>query len=261
MDRELRRYCIVGNWKMNKTTLEANKLALEIKNSAGNNTDLTVVLCPPFTALDSVARVLEHSNLELGAQNMHPTPEGAFTGEISAEMLRHLFCNYVILGHSERRTLFNESNDYINEKVHAAFANNLKPIVCVGESLSEREKGKTLLVVKEQIKEALKGVSIDGGNSLIIAYEPVWAIGSGKTATPEMAQEVHAELRIILITLLGKTIASKIRILYGGSMNSSNVSDLLEQKDIDGGLIGGASLEAKSFIQLIEIAHSKQNKK
>jgi len=261
MNRELRRYCIVGNWKMNKTTVEANKLALEIKNSAGKNTDLTIVLCPPFTALDSVARVLENSNLELGAQNMHPTPEGAFTGEISAEMLRNLFCNYVILGHSERRTLFNESNDYINEKVHAAFANNLKPIVCVGESLSEREKGKTLPVVKEQIKEALKGVSVDRSNSLIIAYEPVWAIGSGKTATPEMAQEVHGELRIILITLLGKTIASKIRILYGGSMNSGNVSDLLEQKDIDGGLIGGASLEAKSFIRLIEIARSKQNKK
>ncbi len=261
MESKLRKYCIVGNWKMNKTTLEARELALAIKSSTGEDTDLTVVLCPPFTALDSVARVLENSNLELGAQNMHPTQEGAFTGEISAEMLRNLFCNYVILGHSERRTLFNESNDYINEKVHAALANNLKPIVCVGESLSEREEGKTLPIVKEQIKEALKGISIDRGYSLIIAYEPVWAIGSGKIATPKMAQEVHGELRKILITQLGVTIACKIRILYGGSMNPGNASDLLEQKDIDGGLIGGASLEAKSFIQLIEIARSKQNKK
>lgn len=261
MESELRKYCIVGNWKMNKTPLEARELALEIKSSAGEDTDLTVVLCPPFTALDSVARVLENSNLELGAQNMHPRPEGAFTGEISAEMLRNLFCNYVILGHSERRTLFNENNDYINEKVHAALANNLKPIVCVGESLSEREEGKTLPIVKEQIKKALKGISIDRGYSLIIAYEPVWAIGSGKIATPEMAQEVHGELRKILITQLGVTIASKIRILYGGSMNPGNASDLFKQKDIDGGLIGGASLEAKSFIQLIEIARSKQNKK
>ncbi len=261
MESELRRYCIAGNWKMNKTPVEASELALEIRSSAGEDTDLTVVLCPPFTALDSVARVLENSNLELGAQNMHPAPDGAFTGEISAEMLRNLFCNYVILGHSERRTLFNESNDCINEKVHAALANNLKPIVCVGESLSEREEGKTLPIVKEQIEEALKGISINRDSSLIIAYEPVWAIGSGKTATPEMAQEVHGELRKILITLLGETIASKIRILYGGSMNPGNASDLLEQKDIDGGLIGGASLEAKSFIQLIEIARSKQNKK
>jgi len=261
MESELRKYCIAGNWKMNKTSIEASELAQEIKSSVGKDTDITVVLCPPFTALDSVARVIEKSNLELGAQNMHPASEGAFTGEISAEMLRGLFCNYVILGHSERRTLFNETNDYINEKVHAALANNLKPIVCVGESLKEREEGKTLSIVKEQIEEALKGVSIDRDSSLIIAYEPVWAIGSGKTATPEMAQEVHGELRKILITLLGKTIATKLRILYGGSMNPDNASDLLEQIDIDGGLIGGASLDAKSFIQLIEIARSKQKKK
>ena len=249
MNNELRRYCIAGNWKMNKTPTEARELAHEIKASIGKDTDLTIVLCPSFTNLETVSQVIDDSNLEIGAQNMHSEIEGAFTGEISAEMLRH----------SERRTLFNESNHYINQKVHAALANNLKPIICVGESLKEREDGKTLIIVKEQLKQALKGINIDKASSLIIAYEPVWAIGSGQTATPEIAQEVHGELRSFLITFLDRTIASKIRIIYGGSMNPNNAPDLLDQKDIDGGLIGGASLDAKSFIQLIEIARCKQN--
>ena len=260
MENDLRRYCIAGNWKMNKTPVEASELAQEINSAAGDATDLTIVLFPPFTALEHVARVLENSNLELGAQNMHPESEGAFTGEISAEMLRSLYCNYVILGHSERRTLFNETDSFINDKVHTALVNHLKPIICVGESLSEREDGKTLPVVKKQIEGALNGISVDVDSSLIIAYEPVWAIGTGRTATPEIAQETHSEIRKMLAAQLGDTLAAKLRILYGGSMNPSNASDLLKQKDIDGGLIGGASLEAQSFIQLIEIARSNLDK-
>ncbi len=255
--KNIRRSLIAGNWKMHRTSSEAVDLATEINHLIGQETDVHVVLCPPFTALESVARLVSDSNIMLGAQNMHPQPEGAFTGEISALMLRQLFCSFVILGHSERRQYFHESDAFINEKVLAALKSSLKPIVCVGETLEEREAGDTGKVVKRQIQEGLNGVSKQTSEHLVIAYEPVWAIGTGKTATPEMAQEVHGQIRELLAQQFGNSAASRIRILYGGSMKPGNAADLLEQPDIDGGLIGGASLQARSFVELVEIAREK----
>lgn len=257
MAKTIRKYLIAGNWKMNKTASEGVDLVHEINLAIGKQTDVGVVVCPPFTALESCAKALEDSNIQLGAQNMHPKLEGAYTGEVSPVMLRSLFCTYVILGHSERREYFGESDAFINEKVLAALESSLKPILCVGETLSQRESGETMPVVKAQLVNGLQDVSPEAADNLIIAYEPVWAIGTGKTATPEMAQEVHRFIRDELTQLFGPTAAAKIRILYGGSMKPENAADLMEQPDIDGGLIGGASLKAKSFAELIEIARSK----
>jgi triosephosphate isomerase (TIM) len=215
-----------------------------------------VVLCPPFTALESVGRALEGQGPKLGAQNMHPDKNGAFTGEISAEMLRTFYVSYVILGHSERRTLFGESDAFINKKTLAALASQLKPILCVGETLAEREAGSTLAVVQKQTEAGLAGVTAEQMASVVIAYEPVWAIGTGKVATTAQAQEVHAYIRGLLTKLYGAPLAQKVRILYGGSMKPANAPELLAQPDIDGGLIGGASLEAKSFLELIKAAAS-----
>ena len=249
-----RKYIIAGNWKMNKTAGESVELAEGVVKEVGDQTVVEAVLCPPFTSLDSVATVVEDSPVKLGGQNMHPAASGAYTGEVSAEMLRYFYATYVILGHSERREYFKESDAFINEKVLAAFANNLKPILCVGESLEEREAGSTLQVVEAQTRGGLANVSNEDAESLVVAYEPVWAIGTGKTATPEMAQEVHAAIRGILVDLFGDEIAQKIRIQYGGSMKGSNAKELLSQPDIDGGLIGGASLDAKSFAEIINAA-------
>ncbi len=256
MAKTTRKYLIAGNWKMNKTAAEAVELVNEIVLTVGKQTDVGVVVCPPFTALESCARALEGSNVQLGAQNMFPKPEGAYTGEISPVMLRSLFCTHVILGHSERREYFAESDAFINQKVLAALDSSLKPILCVGETLAQREADQTFAVVKTQLVEGLKGVGPDAADHLVIAYEPVWAIGTGRTATPEMAQEVQAFIREELGSLLGKAAAAKVRILYGGSMKPENAADLLAQPDIDGGLIGGASLKAKSFIELVEIARA-----
>jgi triosephosphate isomerase len=250
----LRKKLIAGNWKMNKTSADAVSLVKEIVAVVGKEHDVEVVVCPPFTSLESVAHVLEGSTIKLGAQNMHAEPGGAYTGEISAAMLRALFTSYVILGHSERRTHFQETDTLINQKVLAALSSQLKPILCVGETLPEREAGATLQVVQTQIERCLEGVSMELAAGLVIAYEPVWAIGTGKVATAEQAQEVHAYIRSLLIRLHGKPIAQRIHILYGGSMKPANAPDLLAQKDIDGGLIGGASLEARLFIELIQIA-------
>lgn len=257
MAKTIRKYLIAGNWKMNRTASEGADLVNEIKIGLGQKLDVGVAICPPFTALESCAKALEDSNIQLGAQNMHPKLEGAYTGEISPVMLRSLFCTFVILGHSERREYFEESDAFINEKVLAALESSLKPILCVGETLEQREAGDTFNVVRTQLVDGLKGVTADAADSLVIAYEPVWAIGTGKTATPEMAQEVHKMIRDELTSLLGQAAADKIRILYGGSMKPENASELLDQPDIDGGLIGGASLKAKSFLDLIEIAQSK----
>lgn len=256
MPKTIRKPLIAGNWKMNKTASEAVELVREICLSLGSTSDVGVVVCPPFTALESCAAALEESNVQLGAQNMHPKLEGAYTGEISPVMLRSLFCTYVIIGHSERREYFAESDALINEKVLAALESSLKPILCVGETLEQRESGATMAVVKEQLAGGLAGVDAESAENLVVAYEPVWAIGTGKTATPEMAQEVHAAIRVELSLLVGATAAEKIRILYGGSMKPENAAALMAQPDIDGGLIGGASLKAKSFIELIEIARS-----
>jgi triosephosphate isomerase len=249
-----RKKVIAGNWKMNKTAAEAAALAKDIIDEIGRETSVDVVLCPPFTVLAAVAHVLEGQAVKLGGQNMHPEKNGAFTGEISAEMLRTLYVTHVILGHSERRTYFAETDTFINKKVLAALANQLKPILCVGETLAEREAGSTLAVVQKHIEGGLAGVKPEQITTVIIAYEPVWAIGTGKVATTEQAQEVHAYIRDLLTKLYGAALAQKVRILYGGSMKPANAPELLAQKDIDGGLIGGASLEARSFIDLVKAA-------
>ncbi len=249
-----RKKVIAGNWKMNKTASEAAALAKDIIDEIGRETSVDVVLCPPFTVLSAVAHVLEGQAVKLGGQNMHPEKNGAYTGEISAEMLRTLYVTHVILGHSERRTYFGETDAFINRKVLAALANQLKPILCVGETLAEREAGATLAVVQKHIEGGLAGVKPEQITTVIIAYEPVWAIGTGKVATTEQAQEVHAYIRDLLTKLYGAPLAQKVRILYGGSMKPANAPELLAQKDIDGGLIGGASLEARSFIDLVKAA-------
>ena len=245
---------IAGNWKMNKTASDAAALAKDIVSAAGKQNEVDIVVCPPFTALESVGKIVDGSVVRLGAQNMHPEAQGAFTGEVSAPMLRSLFVTHVILGHSERRTLFGETDSFINLKVLAAFKNLLRPILCVGESLAERESGATLKVVQAQTERALEGVGKDLAPSLIVAYEPVWAIGTGKVATADQAQEVHAFIRGLLTKLFTAPAAERVRILYGGSMKPANAAELLNQKDIDGGLIGGASLEARSFVELVQAA-------
>lgn len=250
----LRKKLIAGNWKMNKTSSDGVALARDIVLAVGKQPDVDVVVCPPFTALESVGRALEGSIVKLGAQNMHFEASGAFTGEVSAPMLRALFATHVVLGHSERRSFFAETDELINKKVLAALKNQLRPILCVGESLAEREGGTTLKVVQTQLERALEGVSKDLAGSVIVAYEPVWAIGTGKVATTEQAQEVHAFIRGLLTKLFGEQLAQRVRILYGGSMKPANAPELLAQKDIDGGLIGGASLEARSFVELINAA-------
>jgi triosephosphate isomerase len=252
----IRKKLIAGNWKMNKTSADAVALVQEIVTEVGRQTGVDIVVCPPFTALESVGKKLEGSTVKLGAQNMHPEASGAYTGEISAGMLRAIFTTYVILGHSERRTYFHETDHFINQKVLVALKNQLKPILCVGETLAEREAGSTLKVVQTQVEACFEGVSKDLATSVVIAYEPVWAIGTGKVATTAQAQEVHAFIRSLLTKLFGDAVAQKLRILYGGSMKPANAPELLAQKDIDGGLIGGASLETRSFLDLVKAAQT-----
>jgi triosephosphate isomerase len=249
-----RKKLIAGNWKMNKTSADAVALARDLVVAVGKQSDIEVVVCPPFTAIESVGKALDGSNVKLGAQNMHFEASGAFTGEVSAPMLRAIFTTHVILGHSERRTLFGETDEFINRKVLAALKNQLRPIFCVGETLAEREAGSTLKVVQTQVERGLEGVNKEQAPVLIVAYEPVWAIGTGKVATTEQAQEVHAFIRGLLAKLFTEPVAQKVRILYGGSMKPSNAPELLAQKDIDGGLVGGASLEARSFVELVNAA-------
>jgi triosephosphate isomerase len=250
----IRKKLMAGNWKMNKTSVEAAELAREIVVAVAQRPDVDVVVCPPFTALESVAKIVEGSAVKLGAQNMHHEANGAFTGEVSAPMLRAFFATHVILGHSERRTLFGETDGFINKKVLTALKNQLRPILCVGETLAEREAGSTLKVVQTQLEAGLEGVGKEVATNVIVAYEPVWAIGTGKTATADQAQEVHAFIRGLLTKLFGAQSAGRIRILYGGSMKPANAAELLAQNDIDGGLIGGASLEVRSFVELINAA-------
>ena len=249
-----RKKLIAGNWKMNKTPADGVALANDIVTAIGKMSEVDVVVCPPFTALESVGKTLEGSNVKLGAQNMHFEASGAFTGQVSAPMLRAIFTTHVILGHSECRTIFGETDELVNKKVLAALKNQLRPIFCVGETLAERESGSTLKVVQTQVERGLEGVSKDLAASVIVAYEPVWAIGTGKVATTEQAQEVHAFIRGLLAKLFTETVAQRMRILYGGSMKPANAPELLAQKDIDGGLIGGASLESRSFVELVTAA-------
>ena len=250
----MRKFLIAGNWKMNLNAAEGGDLVNDIVAIAGKQTTVNVCVFPPYTGLEAAAKSVEGSNVQLGAQNMHPETSGAYTGEISAMMLRHLFCSHVILGHSERREYFEESDDFINQKVKTALESNLKPILCVGETLEQREAGQTSEVVKIQVQGGLAEIMASQADGLIIAYEPVWAIGTGETATPEIAQEVHAVIRQLLADKFTVEVANRIRILYGGSMKSENAKELLAQEDVDGGLIGGASLKATAFNSIIQSA-------
>lgn len=250
----MRKPVIAGNWKMNRTVAEAVSLVSELKALVADVSGVDMVVCPPFTALYAVSQVLEGSRIALGAQDMHWEPEGAFTGEVSARMLLTSGCGYVILGHSERRAYFGETNQTVNRKTKAGLAAGLVPIVCVGETLQQREAGKTQDVVRDHVVGALADIPARDAVRVVVAYEPVWAIGTGLTATPQQAQDVHAFIRGELERLYDKGVAQDVRIQYGGSMKPDNAGALLAQPDIDGGLIGGASLKAKPFADIIASA-------
>lgn len=248
----MRKPIIAGNWKMNKTPSEAVELAKGIL--AGQDErfdDVDVVICPTFPCLVPVYEVIKDSNIALGAQNMHWEESGAYTGEISADMLLDAGCEYVIVGHSERRTYFGETNETVNKRLKTALAKGLKPIMCIGETLDERESGKTKDKVKTQILGGFKDLTKEQVSQIIVAYEPIWAIGTGKTASPEQAEEVHKYIRQLLEEEYDKEIAQNLRIQYGGSVKPKNVTSLMEQPNLDGALVGGASLKADSFLKLI----------
>ena len=241
---------IAGNWKMNTESASAKELAGSISARAAEAADVELLVCPPSVYLTTVRDALGDARVGLGAQNMYHEASGAFTGETSAGMLRDIGATYVILGHSERRHVLGETDEDINKKTIAALAAGLKPIVCVGELLEEREAGKTVDVIRSQFEGSLAGVSADQMASIVIAYEPVWAIGTGKVASPEQAEEVHADLRNQLATRYNDEVADKVRILYGGSVKPANAGELLALPNVDGALIGGASLKADDFIAI-----------
>jgi triosephosphate isomerase len=251
MDKE-RKLIIAGNWKMNKTVAEALDLVQGLKRDLAGVKEVDIVVCPPFTALSEVSKVIMDGNLRLGAQNMSEHNGGAFTGEIAAGMLKEFSVRYVILGHSERRMFQKESNELIAKKALAALAASIKPIICVGELLAEREAGQTEHIVSNQIRGSLEGISKQQMEEVIIAYEPVWAIGTGKTATAEQAQEVHAFIRREIAGLYDEGVAKKVRIQYGGSVKPNNVREILSKPDVDGALVGGASLELRGFTELVK---------
>jgi triosephosphate isomerase len=247
-----RRKFICGNWKMHKTAAEAVVLVKELAAGLGDaSRSVLVAVAPPFTALHAVAQALPGSGIELAAQDVHWEAQGAFTGEVSAPMLAEIGCRHVIVGHSERRQLFGETDEAVRKKVGALLSANLRPIVCVGETLAEREGGRTLAVVDRQVRAALAGLPAAVLAAITIAYEPVWAIGTGKTATSAQAQEVHAAIRAILREL-GGGAADEVRIQYGGSVKPENAAELMSQPDVDGALVGGASLKAKDFIAIVK---------
>ena len=253
MVQKFRKKIIAGNWKMNKSVAEAEDLTTGIRRALAEVSDVDVVLCPPFTAIKAVGDILSDTAIKIGAQNMHWEGYGAYTGEVCAAMLRDLYCHYVILGHSERRIYFHETDDVVNRKIKAALAGNLIPIVCVGETQEEREANQTEEVVGRQLRNGLADISGDL-KKLVVAYEPVWAIGTGLTASPQQAQDVHAFIRGVLQDVLDEDTAQSIRIQYGGSMKPANAAELLAQPDIDGGLIGGAALDARSFAEIVQAA-------
>lgn len=254
----MRRKFVAGNWKMNKTAEEARLLLNELIPALKPFSQVERAVCPPFPYLMMVRHMLEGTNIGVGAQNMHWEAFGAFTGEVSPKMIAE-FCQYVILGHSERRTYFGETDESVNRKVKAALTAGLTPIVCVGETLAENEAGKTSEVVRRQITEGLKGLSPEEGAKLVIAYEPVWAIGTGRAATAEVAQSVHANVvRPALAHLFGQEVASQIRIQYGGSVTAKNAPELFAMPDIDGALVGGASLKSGEFAAIVQAAAEAQ---
>jgi len=254
----MRKKIIAANWKMNMTVSEAESFLEDFRLDVEDVTGVEIVIAPPFTVLPKLSELLGGSQkIRLGAQNFYYEKSGAYTGEISASMLRELFVKFVIIGHSERRQIFGETDDLINKKVHTALASELKPILCVGETLAEREAGKEKEVLETQLRGGLAGVSAEQLLDTVIAYEPVWAIGTGKTATSAQAQDAHAHTRAVLAELTDKATADKVRIQYGGSVKPANARELLHQPDIDGALVGGASLEARSFAEIVKAGESE----
>jgi len=251
MNKE-RKLIIAGNWKMNKTVAEALDLVNGLKRELGNVKEVDLVVCPPFTALADVTKAILDSNLRLGAQNMSEHNYGAFTGEIAAGMLKEFSVRYVILGHSERRQFQQESDALISRKAQATHAAALKPIICVGETLAEREAGQTEKVLETQVRGSLAGLTSEQMEETVVAYEPVWAIGTGRTATAAQAQEAHAFIRRVLAQMFQEPVARRVRIQYGGSVKPSNARELMSLTDVDGALVGGASLEVRSFADIVK---------
>ena len=246
-----RRPLIAGNWKMHTTAHEAQDLASAVVLAANKVTGRDVMIAPPYTALTAVSTILSGTGVTLGAQNVHWEEQGAFTGEISAPMLKDLGCSMAIVGHSERRHVFGETDIMINKRIIGAMQFGLIPVFCIGESLEQRESGSTLKVIEDQVRAGLADIEVSDGARIVVAYEPVWAIGTGKTATEAQAQEVHCFIRTLLEDIYEKNIAAQIRILYGGSVKPENVDILMQQDDIDGALVGGAALKAEMFERII----------
>lgn len=255
MNRRYRKTIIAGNWKMNKTPSETKAFAESFKALLPRTKWCDIVVCVPAADLNAAVRAFKDSRIAVGAQNVHFEKSGAFTGEVSADMLVDLGVRYVIVGHSERRALFGETDEIVNKKVKAALEAGLNPIICVGESLTQREMGVTMELIALQVKSALAGVSAEQVRRCVIAYEPIWAIGTGKTATSEQASEVCASIRALIRAQYGARVARSVTIQYGGSMKPSNARELLAHEDIDGGLIGGASLEAETLMEIVHAAN------
>lgn len=245
---------VAGNWKMNMDLTSARQLANAVVSAVGDPGPVQVAVCPPFVNLDSTFSVLHGSSIRLGAQHMHHETSGAFTGEISAAMLRAVGCHYVILGHSERRQYFGETDALVNRKIVQAHAHKLIPIVCIGETLNEREAGEEVAVVSRQVRDSLANIRVASAPEMVVAYEPVWAIGTGRTATPEQVQQMHEVIRGLLVDQFGEETGVGIHILYGGSVKGENATELFSNRDVDGGLIGGASLKADEFALIVDAA-------
>jgi len=248
----MRKIFIAGNWKMNKTASEARVLLDELISNLKDEQEVEIAVCPPYTALETTKKLLEGTNIRLGAQNIYFEDSGAFTGEISPAMLKDIGCDYVIIGHSERRQYFGETDVNINKKIKKALEIGLKPIVCIGETLQQRDEGITEKILDTQIRGCFSGFSEKDMEEMVIAYEPVWAIGTGKTATTEQAEEAHKFIRGLIAELFSKDISEKVRIQYGGSVKPDNAATLTNEPDIDGALVGGASLKSDSFTQIIQ---------
>ena len=254
----MRKKIVAANWKMNMTQAEAEAFVKSLLLDVGDLIDVEVVIIPPFTAIAKVMEALGSSqNIKVGAQNMYWEGKGAFTGEISAALLRDLFVRYVVLGHSERRTLFGETDEIVNRKVHAAHEASLRPIVCIGETLQQRDNGQVEKILSKQLRGSLAGLGDKELHDTVLAYEPVWAIGTGRNATPEQAQDAHAFIRKTLCDLADETTAERVRIQYGGSVKSENARELMSQADIDGALVGGASLDPRSFAEIVKAARAE----
>tara|TARA_Y100000294_G_C8561229_1_gene339144 strand:- start:1401 stop:2147 length:747 start_codon:yes stop_codon:yes gene_type:complete len=241
---------VVANWKMNMDIKGADCFISDFKKYIKNIKKNEIVICPPFTSLNKIKESIKNTDIELGAQNMHFEEKGAFTGEISALMLKDVGCEYVILGHSERRQYFNENDALINKKINAALKHNLKPILCIGETLGQRNNNQTIKIIKNQLLNCLNNVDKDGMRNVVIAYEPIWAIGTGKNATPQQAEGVHKFIRGLLSKMYNEKISNNVRVIYGGSVKEGNIQDLMKMKNINGALVGGASLDAKGFAKI-----------